>query len=79
MIKPKGLDMAKIEKLFNQHFTFDKNDLNKGITSWTLTPKREALCPKCQSKLKTGAIVSANYDYYCKQCDEDFFNIEVKK
>jgi hypothetical protein len=47
MIKPKGLDMAKIEKLFIQHFTFDKNDLNKGITSWTLTPKRE---PKNEPK-----------------------------
>ncbi len=40
MIKPKGLDMAKIEKLFNANFTFEKNDLNKGITCWTLTPKR---------------------------------------
>ena len=41
MIKPKHLDMEKIERLFNEHFTFDKEELNKGITQFTITPKRE--------------------------------------
>jgi hypothetical protein len=41
MIKPKHLDMQAIEKLFNEHFTFNKNDLNKGYTVFTLTPKRD--------------------------------------
>ena len=41
MIKPKNLDMEKIERLFNEHFTFDKAELNKGFTCWTITPKRE--------------------------------------
>lgn len=40
-IAPKNLDMDKIEKLFNDHFTFNKNDLNKGYTCFTLTPKRD--------------------------------------
>jgi hypothetical protein len=41
MIRPKNLDMARIEELFNEHFTFDKADMEKGFTMWTLTPKRE--------------------------------------
>jgi hypothetical protein len=41
MIKPKHLDMEKIKRLFNEHFTFDKEELNKGITQVTITPKRE--------------------------------------
>jgi hypothetical protein len=40
-IKPKNLDMEKIERPFNEHFTFDKAELNKGITQFTITPKRE--------------------------------------
>jgi hypothetical protein len=43
MIKPKNLDMDKIEKLFNDNFTFDKNDLNKGYTCFTISPKRDQL------------------------------------
>jgi hypothetical protein len=39
-IAPKNLDMEKINKLFNEHFTFNKNDLNKGYTVFTLTPIR---------------------------------------
>jgi hypothetical protein len=41
MKRIKNLDMAKIEKLFNDNFTFEKNDLKKGFTYFTLTPKRE--------------------------------------
>lgn len=40
-IAPKNLNMEKIEKLFNENFTFNKNDLNKGYTVFTLTPKRD--------------------------------------
>jgi hypothetical protein len=38
MIKPKNLDMEKIEKLFNEHFIFDKKELEKGITRWIISP-----------------------------------------
>ena len=41
MIRPKHLDMDRIEELFNEHFTFDKAEMEKGFTMWTLTPKRE--------------------------------------
>ena len=41
MIRPKNLDMEKIEKLFEDNFTFEREDLEKGITCWTITPKRE--------------------------------------
>jgi hypothetical protein len=78
MIRPKNLDMAKIEHLFNEHFDFAKEDLEKGITMWTLSPKREANCPKCKTKLQTGKIVSPGYDFYCSECDEDFYKMEVK-
>jgi hypothetical protein len=33
--------MERIEELFNEHFTFDKAEMEKGFTMWTLTPKRE--------------------------------------
>jgi hypothetical protein len=33
--------MDRIEELFNEHFTFDKAEMEKGFTMWTLTPKRE--------------------------------------
>lgn len=46
MKRLKNLDLPKIEKLFNEHFIFDKNDLNKGITCWTLTPRRENIIDK---------------------------------
>jgi hypothetical protein len=32
MKRPKGLNMDKIEKLFNDNFTFNKQDLDKGFT-----------------------------------------------
>jgi hypothetical protein len=41
MIRPKNLNMERIEELFNEHFTFDKAEMEKGFTMWTLTPKRE--------------------------------------
>lgn len=41
MIRPKNLNMEKIEKLFNDNFIFNKNDLNKGVTAWVLTPRRD--------------------------------------
>lgn len=41
MKRLKNLDIPKIEKLFNDHFTVDKNELTKGITCWTLTPRRD--------------------------------------
>lgn len=41
MIRPKHLNMERIEELFNEHFIFDKKDLEKGITTWTISPKRE--------------------------------------
>ena len=41
MIRPKHLDMNRIEELFNEHFTFNRDDLDKGFTRWELTPKRE--------------------------------------
>ena len=41
MIRPKNLDMNRIEELFNEHFTFDKAEMEKGFTMWELTPKRE--------------------------------------
>jgi hypothetical protein len=37
----KNLNMDKIEKLFNDNFIFEKNDLKKGFTFFTITPKRE--------------------------------------
>lgn len=52
MIKPKNLDMEKIERLFNEHFTFDKEDLNKGLTCWTITPKREDIKPNENNNTK---------------------------
>lgn len=42
-IAPKNLDMDKINKLFDDHFTFDKAELTKGITQWTISPKRQIL------------------------------------
>lgn len=41
MIRPKHLDMARIEELFNEHFEFNKADLEKGLTMWEISPKRE--------------------------------------
>lgn len=41
MIRPKGLDMARIEELFNEHFVFDKADLDKGFTRWVISPMRD--------------------------------------
>lgn len=41
MIRPKHLDMARIEELFDSHFEVDKAELEKGYTMWTFTPKRE--------------------------------------
>ena len=41
MIRPKNLNMERIEELFNEHFIFNKEDLNKGITMWTISPLRE--------------------------------------
>ena len=41
MKRLKNLNMPKIEKLFNDHFTFNKNDLNKGFTYFTFTPRRD--------------------------------------
>jgi hypothetical protein len=78
MIRPKNLDMAKIERIFNEQFEFAQDDLKKGFTVWTLTPKRVAHCPKCKTKLQTGKIVSQGYDFYCSECDEDFCNMEIK-
>jgi tRNA(Ile2) C34 agmatinyltransferase TiaS len=78
MIRPKSLDMAKIERIFNEQFEFAQEDLEKGFTVWTLTPKREANCPKCKAKLQTGKIVSKGYDFYCSECDEDFYKVEIK-
>jgi len=43
MIRPKNLDMNKINKLFNENFIFDKEELNKGCTRFIITPKRESL------------------------------------
>lgn len=41
MRRLKNLDMAKIERIFNEQFEFAKEDLEKGLTVWTLTPKRD--------------------------------------
>jgi len=41
MRKIKNLDMNRIEELFNEYFTFDKAEMEKGFTMWELTPKRE--------------------------------------
>jgi hypothetical protein len=41
MIKPKNLDMQRVEELFDKHFKVDKAELTKGITMWTLTPERK--------------------------------------
>jgi hypothetical protein len=41
MKRLKNLDMDKINRIFNEHFEFAKEDLEKGLTIWTLTPKRE--------------------------------------
>lgn len=43
MIRPKNLDMNKINKLFNENFIFDKAELSKGCTRFIITPKRESL------------------------------------
>jgi hypothetical protein len=37
----KNLDMDKVNKLFDEHFTVDKAELEQGFTMWTFTPKRE--------------------------------------
>jgi DNA-directed RNA polymerase subunit RPC12/RpoP len=79
MIRPKGLNMERIEELFNEHFIFDKADLEKGITRWTISPQRDVHCPKCTFKLVADKkIVSEGYTYYCAQCDEDFYKTEIK-
>lgn len=78
MKTPKNLDMDKVNKLFDEHFTVDKAELDKGITMWSLTPKRDPQCPKCGTKLMTGKLVSEGYDFYCPECDEDFYNVEAK-
>jgi len=52
--------------------------LEKGLTMWTLTPKRDSHCPKCKTKLQTGKLVSEGYDFYCSECDEDFYKMEIK-
>jgi hypothetical protein len=70
--------MEKIERIFNEQFEFAKEDLEKGLTMWTLTPKRDSLCPKCKTKLQTGKIVSEGYDFFCSECDEDFYKMEIK-
>lgn len=77
MIRPKNLDMNRIEELFNEHFIFNKEDLNKGITMWTISPKRDALCPKCGTKL-TKDNVSEGYAFACAECDEDFYEMEAR-
>jgi hypothetical protein len=41
MKRLKNLDMEKVNKLFDEHFDVDKAELEKGITMWTFTPKRE--------------------------------------
>lgn len=41
MVKPKNLNINKINELFDKYFEVDKNELTKGITCWTLTPKKE--------------------------------------
>lgn len=41
MIRPKNLDMQRVEELFDKHFKVDKKELTKGITMWTLTPERK--------------------------------------
>ena len=41
MKRLKNLDMDKINTLFDKHFTVDKAELEKGLTMWTLTPKRD--------------------------------------
>jgi hypothetical protein len=49
MKRLKRLDMDKINRIFNEHFEFAKDDLEKGLTIWTLTPKR-TVCTSCQGK-----------------------------
>jgi DNA primase large subunit len=45
----------------------------KPIGVWT-KPK----CPKCDTILQQGKIVSEGYHHYCLKCDEDFVDMEVK-
>lgn len=41
MKRLKNLDMQKIEKLFSDNFVFDKKDLEKGFTYFSITPIRK--------------------------------------
>ena len=36
-------------------------------------------CPKCDSKLYNETEKDIDYPYVCLGCDENFYNIEVKK
>tara|TARA_R110000803_G_scaffold99639_1_gene167780 strand:+ start:222 stop:380 length:159 start_codon:yes stop_codon:yes gene_type:complete len=36
-------------------------------------------CPKCNSKLYNETEKDIDYPYVCLDCDENFYNIEVKK
>lgn len=39
-----------------------------------------AKCFRCGCELVTDkALVSAGYSYYCPECDEDFYGVEVEE
>lgn len=40
-------------------------------------PKKEPICPKCDNTL-TQEEVSGGYMFECQQCDEDFYEFEVR-
>lgn len=76
MIKPKNLNMDRIEQIFNDNFEFDSAELQKGITRWTISPKRHQKanlkCPACGFQLSKGddALV-------CSKCDEFYYESEI--
>tara|TARA_R100000541_G_scaffold42454_4_gene49789 strand:- start:1262 stop:1405 length:144 start_codon:yes stop_codon:yes gene_type:complete len=42
------------------------------------TMKKEKYCPKCDSKLEVEKEKEINYPYVCKDCDENFYEFEIK-
>jgi len=41
--------------------------------------KTEKDCPKCSSKLYNEIIKEIDYPYICLNCDENFYNFEIKE
>jgi DNA-directed RNA polymerase subunit RPC12/RpoP len=41
--------------------------------------KTDKDCPKCSFKLYSEIVKEIDYPYVCLECDENFYNIEIKQ